>query len=102
MRTLFRRRSALDLGPVSKAISYELLFAWAFVVIFPLYWLAITSLKQPIDVDSGLVYLPGVDFKPTLDAWKAMPVDLQNHTVLRYVNTVDVGPSSGTIAVIYG
>src|SRR6266566_4997461 len=102
MRTLFRRRSALDLGPVSKAISYVLLVAWAFVVLFPLYWLAITSLKQPIDVDSGPVYLPGVDFKPTLDAWKYILVDLQSDTVRPYVNTVVVGLSSALIALILG
>ncbi len=102
MRTLFRRRSALDLGPVSKAISYVLLVAWAFVVLFPLYWLAITSLKQPIDVDSGPVYLPGVDFTPTLDAWKYILVDLQSDTVRPYVNTVVVGLSSALIALILG
>ena len=70
--------------------------------LFPLYWLAITSLKQPIDVDSGPVYLPGVDFKPTLDAWKYILVDLQSDTVRPYVNTVVVGLSSALIALILG
>ena len=51
MANPLRRRSPLDISPGAKVVSYVLLVFWAFVVLFPLYWLAITSLKLPIDVD---------------------------------------------------
>ena len=49
---------------------------WAFVVLFPLYWLAVTSFKLPIQVDSGPFYFPFVDFQPSLHAWRYLFVDL--------------------------
>ena len=50
---LLRPRSPLDPSPLSMAVSYALLGFWAFVVLFPLYWVFITSFKQPIDVNDG-------------------------------------------------
>jgi multiple sugar transport system permease protein len=97
-----RRRSALDLPPLGKLGAYVLLVAWAFVVLFPLYWLVVTSFKLPVQVDRGPFYIPFVDFQPTLDAWKNILVDLGNDTIRPYVNTVVVGFSSAVIALVLG
>jgi multiple sugar transport system permease protein len=102
MANPLRRRSPLDISPGAKVISYVLLVFWAFVVLFPLYWLAITSLKLPIDVDKGPYYLPFVDFQPTLAAWRNILIDLGNDTLRPYVNTVVVGLSSAVIALVMG
>ncbi|MEA2577950.1 MAG: multiple sugar transport system permease protein [Chloroflexota bacterium] len=102
MANPLRRRSPLDISPGAKVVSYVLLVFWAFVVLFPLYWLAITSLKLPIDVDKGPYYLPFVDFQPTLAAWRNILIDLGNDTLRPYVNTVVVGLSSAVIALVMG
>ena len=34
--------------PLGRVISYVLLGFWAFVVLFPLYWVIITSVKLPV------------------------------------------------------
>jgi ABC-type glycerol-3-phosphate transport system permease component len=39
-------------------------------VLFPFYWAAITSLKQPVDVFQ-LSFIPWVQFTPTLSNWQA-------------------------------
>ena len=78
------------------------LCAWAFVVLFPLYWLAITSVKLPIDVADGPFYLPGVDFAPSLHAWRYIFVDLAQDTLRPYLNTVVVALASSLIAVLAG
>ena len=75
---------------------------WAFVVLFPIYWLFVTSFKTPYDVDKGPFYVPFVDFQPTLDAWRYILVELGNDTLRPYVNTVIVGLSSSVIALILG
>lgn len=98
----FRRRSPLDISPAAKVVAYVLLVSWSLVVLFPLYWLAITSLKLPVDVDRGPFYLPFVDFQPTLAAWKNILVDLGNDTLRPYANTVVVGLSSAILALILG
>ena len=70
-----RRRDALDLSPRAKVVAYASLLAWTVVVLLPLYWLVVTSFKLPIQVNSGPVYLPFVDFEPTLDNWRFILID---------------------------
>src|SRR5207302_5001464 len=94
-----RRRSVLALSPANMLVSYILLGFWTFVVLFPLYWLAVTSFKQPIQVDSGPVYVPFVDFQPTMDNWRYIFVDLRNDTLRPYGNTVVVGLISSLLAL---
>jgi multiple sugar transport system permease protein len=98
----FRRRSPLDISPLAKVVAYVLLVFWSLVVLFPLYWLAVTSLKLPVDVDRGPFYIPFVDFQPTLAAWKNILVDLGNDTLRPYVNTVIVGLTSAILALTLG
>lgn len=84
-------------------LSYIVLGIWTFVVLFPLYWMFITSFKLPVDVFSGPFYVPFVDFKPSLDAWNYILLgDLQRDTIRPYINTVVVGLSSSTLALIFG
>jgi len=102
MRNPLRRRNALDLSAGAKVLAYASLLAWSFVVLFPIYWLAVTSLKLPVQVDRGPFYLPFVDFQPTLDAWRYILVELGNDTLRPYVNTVVVGVVSASIALVLG
>jgi multiple sugar transport system permease protein len=99
---LWRRRSLRDLPPLGKLVAYLILGCWAVVVLFPLYWLAITSFKLPIQVNAGPVYLPFVDFKPSLDAWRYIFVDLRGDTLRPYLNTVVVAVGSSTLALLLG
>jgi len=75
---------------------------WAFVVLFPLYWLVVTSFKLPIEVNNGPFYIPFVDFKPTLDNWHYIFFDLANDTFRPYWNTIVVSLSSTALALILG
>ena len=59
-------------APVAQVVTYALLLLWSLVVLFPLYWVVITSFKGPVEVDNGPFYLPFVDFKPSLHAWRFM------------------------------
>ncbi len=102
MRNPLRRRSPLDLGPAPKLVAYASLVLWTFVVLFPIYWLVVTSFKLPIQVESGPKYLPGIDFTPTLENWRYIFVDLRSDTLRPYVNTVVVGLSSTLIALALG
>ena len=101
-QTLFEPKTIDGVAPVSKVFSYLILGLWTIVCLFPLYWLVITSLKLPIHVNDGPVYLPGIDFKPSLHAWKYIFVDLGSDTLRPYLNTVAVSLASSVIAVIIG
>lgn len=100
---LFIRKNINAPSPIAKIVSYTILAIWTFVVLFPLYWLAITSLKLPIDVNTGPYYIPFVDFQPSLYAWKYVLFgDLQNDTIRPYINTVIVALTSASLALILG
>jgi len=100
-----RGRQSVSVNSISfpmMILSYLLLFAWAFVVLFPLYWLAVTSLKTPIEVNAGPFYVPWRDFQPTLDSWHYIFVDLGEDTFRPYLNTIVVGLTSTAITVLLG
>jgi multiple sugar transport system permease protein len=99
---LVRPRSPLEPSPLGMVLSYAVLGFWALVVLFPLYWVFITSFKQPIDVNDGPFYLMGVDFQPSLHAWKYIFFDLGHDTFRPYLNTVIVSLSSSTLALVLG
>jgi multiple sugar transport system permease protein len=96
------RRSATDLTPRGKVVAYLILLFWTVIVLFPLYWLVVTSFKLPIQVDAGPKYIPFVDFKPTLDAWRYIFGPLRNDTLRPYVNSVVVTAISSTLALLLG
>jgi multiple sugar transport system permease protein len=102
MTNPFRKRSTNDLSPPAKLAAFVLLLGWTAVVLFPIYWLVVTSFKTAYQVDKGPFYIPFVDFQPTLNAWHYILVELGNDTIRPYVNTVIVGLSSATIALILG
>ena len=97
-----RGRIARGLSPWAAALAYLLLGSWTAVVLFPLYWILITSLKLPVQVYAGPVYLPFVDFWPSLHAWRYIVVDLRNDTLRPYVNTVVVSLTSSVLALVLG
>ena len=100
LRRLFEPKTIGTMAPVPKLATYGALFAWTLVVLFPLYWVVVTSLKVQIDVDSGPYYLPFIDFKPTLDAWDFML--FQSNTRGPYLNSIVVALSSTVLAVLIG
>src|SRR2546428_13062651 len=100
---LRRRARSINTRPPLAALGSSLALGfWAFVVLFPLYWLAVTSLKLPIDVNSGPFYLPFADFKPTLENWRYIFVDLRDDTFRPYLNTVVIATTSTALAPVIG
>jgi multiple sugar transport system permease protein len=103
MNRFFQRKSLYAPSPAGRLFTYLALGLWAVVVLFPLYWLAITSVKLPFQVDEGPFYLPFVDFQPSLHAWQYILVgDLSRDTLRTYLNTLIVAPSSAVLALALG
>jgi multiple sugar transport system permease protein len=102
IKRLFAPARLGDIPVGTRTIAYLLLGLWTLVVLFPLYWMAITSFKLPIDVSSGPVYFPFIDFKPSLDAWHYIFVDLGPDTFRPYVNSLIIATFSTAAAVFMG
>jgi multiple sugar transport system permease protein len=103
MRRWFQSKAINTPSPAGAALSYIILTTWALIILFPLYWLVITSFKISSQVAEGPFYVPFVDFKPSLDAWKYILIgDLSNDTLRNFVNTIIVAPMSALLALMLG
>jgi multiple sugar transport system permease protein len=91
-----------EMSPGGKVITYTLLALWSAFVLFPLYWVVVTSLKLPIDVNAGPVYIPWVDFQPNLHAWRDLTVTGLGETIRPYINSIIVGSLSTLLCVLVG
>ena len=97
---LFEPNRLDSIALVPKVATYMLLALWSLVVLFPLYWVLVTSFKIEVQVDSGPYYLPFIDFMPTLEAWDFMI--LQNNTLGPYLNSIIVALTSTLLALLIG
>lgn len=84
------------------SLSYIALSLWALVCLFPLYWVAITSLKGGREIVEGPFYLPFVDFWPHLDAWAYILSDPYDNLLGRYLNSATVALVSALSTLLFG
>ncbi len=71
MEQLFEPPAIGKMSLVAKIVAYSLLAIWSVFVLFPIYWVIITSFKDAAAVNQGPFYIPFFDFQPNLDAWRA-------------------------------
>jgi multiple sugar transport system permease protein len=103
IKRLFQSKTINTPSPAGAILSYLVLGVWAFLILFPLYWLVTTSFKISSQVNEGPFYIPFVDYQPTLDAWKYILVgDLSKDTLRNFTNTIVVAPVSALLALIFG
>jgi multiple sugar transport system permease protein len=97
---LFEPKSIDAQAALPKFATYAILVIWTLVVLFPLYWVLVTSFKAEMEVDSGPYYLPFIDFEPNLDAWRFML--FENNTLWPYFNSMIVAAASTALSVLIG
>ena len=97
-----RERRLGEMSPLTKLVVYTLLIGWSLVVLFPLYWVVITSVKLPGQVGDGPDYLPFIDFMPSLHAWRYIFVDLGSDTFRPYLNSLIIASTSTVLAMSVG
>jgi multiple sugar transport system permease protein len=104
IKRFWLRKSPFELSPAWKIFSYSLLLLWAFIILFPFYWMLVTAFKLPIDVSERPKYIPWVDFKPTTYAYDQLIRDetAGNLVTRPYSNTFSVATTSSVIALLIG
>lgn len=95
-------RPATGLGPIGRAVVTALCFFWAFLTLFPLYWVVVTAFKSPPAVVGGPTYLPFVDFEPSLQAWYDIVAGIRGEFVETFWHSTAVGLTSASIATLLG
>ena len=85
-----------------RILTYTLLVLWSLVCLFPLYWVAVTSLKGDPEIMRGPYFLPFIDFTPSLDAWVSVFTYANDHLLLRFFNSAVVAVTSTLLTVLLG
>jgi multiple sugar transport system permease protein len=88
--------------PLGTFIMYTVLILWAFIVLFPFYWMVTTSFKRPLDVNRLPRYIPYVDFQPIGDHWNFLLVTQAEQTWRQFRNSVIAASFSMVLVVIIG
>ncbi len=89
-------------GVIGTIALYTVLIFWAFIVLFPFYWMFTTSFKRPLDVNRIPRYIPFVDFQPITDHWQFLLVTQQEQTVRQFRNSVIAASFSSMVVVVLG
>ncbi len=85
-----------------KWIVFALLCIWFFLTMFPLYWVAITSFKNPYDVNRGATYLPFFDFSPTLKTFREAVTGVRGDYFSTFFNSAIISTSATVVSVMLG
>jgi multiple sugar transport system permease protein len=87
-----------------RILVYALLIFWSIVVLFPVYWVIISSLKLPVAVIQGATYFPGIDFTPTLKNFQQVLIqDAENYQiVLHFTNSLIASIGGALLALGLG
>ncbi len=70
MERLFEPPAVGKMSPAAKVVAHAPAVIWSLFVLFPIYWVMITSFKDAAAVNQGPFYIPFIDFQPNLDAWR--------------------------------
>ena len=100
--SLFEAPAPGKMALLPKLATYAVLALWTLVVLFPLYWIVITSFKLPIDVSTGPFYLPFIDYQPSMHAWNYLFVEQGSDTLRPYLNSLIIASVSTVLSVIVG
>jgi multiple sugar transport system permease protein len=99
---LFEPPAIGRMAPATAVVVYAVLIFWSIFVIFPIYWVVITSFKLPQHVNNGPFYLPWIDFQPSLHAWEELLVTDFGDTVKSYFNSLVIAIGSTALCIAIG
>jgi multiple sugar transport system permease protein len=99
---LFEPQVIGKIPPGTKVLVYSALIIWTMFVLFPIYWILITSFREIADVNGGPVFIPFIDFTPSLHAWKELFVIDYEDTLKAYFNSIIIALASTLLCVLIG
>ncbi len=106
LQRIFEAPHIGEMSTGGKVIVYSVLLIWSAFVLFPIYWIVITSVKLPIAVNSGPAYIPWVDFVPSLHAWRDLfDTSAQSplaETLKPYRNSVIIASFATVLCMLVG
>jgi len=85
---------------IGRIAGYSVLCAWSVFCGFPIYWLALASIKPVEVLAAPPTYVPFMDFSPTLDAWRFILADPAENLVFNFANSLLIGIVAALVSLL--
>lgn len=95
-------RGFQSLGPLARGLVVAGVLLWAFVTLFPLYWVLVTAFKPPVAVVGGPTYIPFLQFDISFQAWDDILAGIRGEFARTFINSTIVGLSAAALATLLG
>jgi multiple sugar transport system permease protein len=95
---------------VGRVLTYAALIFWAFISLFPIYWVASTSFKTAQDIYQNRI-IPWLQYPPDWRGWESLglspetinrPSDARDFFLKHAENTLVIGLSAAGLATVIG
>ncbi|MFT3672876.1 carbohydrate ABC transporter permease [Aestuariivirga sp.] len=83
-----------------RAATYILLGLWSLICAFPLYWLALASIRPVEDLAGPPHYLPFFDFAPSLAGWRFILADPAETLLPSFFNSLLIGTGATALSLL--
>jgi multiple sugar transport system permease protein len=105
------RGSGVSLGrPIGRILTYAILILWAFICLFPLYWIATTAFKDAKDI-YAFKLIPWVQFDPSWKGYQSLGLSPdtireastpREQLIKHYKNTLVISFSAALLTTVAG
>jgi multiple sugar transport system permease protein len=95
---------------LQKTVTYAILIIWAFVCLFPIFWVASTAFKEAKDI-YDIDIIPWLQFEPNWKGWESLglspdtigePSSARKLFLKHATNTIVISVSAAALATIVG
>jgi len=87
--------------PTGVIVTWVILLVFSVWTLFPLFWAAVTSFKQPGDSYKATI-IPYKQFEPTLHAWEDAFVTTRDRTLRSLLNSIIIATCSSAVVLLLG
>lgn len=84
---------------IARVATYVALGSWAVICAFPVYWLALTSIKPVTELDRPPSYVPFLDFMPSLESWRFILSDPAETLLPSFLNSLVIGLAASVLSL---
>jgi multiple sugar transport system permease protein len=105
------KRRGVSIGtPVGRILTYAILLLWAFICLFPLYWIATTAFKDAKDI-YAFKLIPWVQFDPSWKGYQSLGLSPdtireastpREQLIKHYKNTLVISLSASLLTTVAG
>ncbi len=83
-------------------VTYGILATWTLLLLFPMYWVVVTSFKTRGAISGSATFIPWVDFQPSLGAWRELFAQNVSGWQKYFINSLVISLATAALSSVFG